>query len=67
MQTGRFEEAAVKLKLSLELRPDNGDGWAILGSVYKQENKLTDALDALNKAVELMPAHQGHILRVLAF
>ena len=39
MQRGRFDDAEAHLKTALRLRPKNGDGWAILGSVYKQQNK----------------------------
>jgi protein O-GlcNAc transferase len=57
MQRSRFDDAETHLKTALKLRPKNGDGWAILGSVYKQQNKL--ASDALQKAIEVMPEQPG--------
>jgi tetratricopeptide (TPR) repeat protein len=59
MQAGRFDDAAVQLKRGLELRPQNGDAWATLGSVYKQQGKLPEATDALRHAVDLLPAQPG--------
>jgi protein O-GlcNAc transferase len=47
------------LRTALELRPQNGDGWSILGSVYRQQNKYDDAAAALRKAIELLPAQPG--------
>ena len=41
------------------LRPENGDAWAILGSIYKQQNKLSEASDAVQKAIAAMPDQPG--------
>jgi protein O-GlcNAc transferase len=37
------------------LRPENGDAWATLGSVYKQSEQPEKAVVALRKAIALLP------------
>jgi Flp pilus assembly protein TadD len=59
MQAGRFRDAETQLRHTLELRPQNGDAWAVLGSVYKQDNKLAEAADALRHAIALLPNQPG--------
>ena len=51
MQQGRFDEAAQQLSTTLKLRPENSDGWAVLGSVYRQQNKPPEAASALQEAL----------------
>jgi tetratricopeptide (TPR) repeat protein len=41
------------------LRPENGDAWAILGSTLKQDSRLEEARDALEKAIPLLPGQPG--------
>jgi Flp pilus assembly protein TadD len=55
MQTGRYEDAAREMGLSLKLRPENGDGWAALGSVYDKLNKPAEATSALREAIRQLP------------
>jgi protein O-GlcNAc transferase len=55
MQTGRYEEAARELSKSLKLHPENGDGWATLGSVYAKLEKLPAATEALREAIRQLP------------
>jgi Flp pilus assembly protein TadD len=59
MQTGKLDAAAAQLKIALQLRPTNGDGWAVLGSVLKQLDKRDESASALRKAIELMPDQPG--------
>jgi Flp pilus assembly protein TadD len=59
MQAGRFTDAEGQLRHMLELRPQHGDAWAVLGSVYKQDNKLPEAADALRHAIALLPNQPG--------
>ena len=59
MQRGHFDDAVEQLKIAVKLRPENGDGWAILGSIYKQQNKLPEASDAVQKAIAAMPDQPG--------
>ena len=55
MQAGRYDDAARELNLSLKLRPENGDGWATLGSVDNNLNKLPEAESALREAIKQLP------------
>jgi protein O-GlcNAc transferase len=52
MQGGRYAEASRELQTSLRLRPENGDGWATLGSVYNKLDQLPDAVNALHEAID---------------
>ena len=47
------------LRTALELRPENGDGWSILGSIFRQQGKYDDAAEALRKAIQLLPQQPG--------
>ena len=49
----------MQLKAALLLRPGNGDGWAIYGSVLKQLEKRDDAEAALRQAIALLPNQPG--------
>jgi len=44
------------------LRADNGNAWAILGSTLKQNGKLDEAADALEKAIPLQPGQPGPLV-----
>jgi cytochrome c-type biogenesis protein CcmH/NrfG len=55
MQQARYEEAAPKLEASLKLHPQNGDGWATLGSVYNKLDRLPEAVNALREAIRQLP------------
>jgi tetratricopeptide (TPR) repeat protein len=59
MQSGRFDDAAKYLRVALDRRPGNGDGWAVLGSIYHQQAKYDDAAAALRRAIELIPNQPG--------
>jgi Flp pilus assembly protein TadD len=59
MQIGKLDEAVVELKKAVALRPENGDAWAILGSTLKQDSRLDEARDALEKAIPLLPGQPG--------
>jgi Flp pilus assembly protein TadD len=41
------------------LRQDNGNAWSILGSTLKQNGKLDEAAEALEKAIPLLPGQPG--------
>jgi len=59
MQIGKLDEAVTELKKAVALRPENGDAWAILGSTLKQDSRLDEARDALEKALPLLPGQPG--------
>ena len=63
MQVGRYQEAAQQLEVSLKLHPQNGEGWATLGSVYNKLDRLPEAASALRNAIEQMPDQSdSHLL-----
>src|ERR1017187_4908586 len=62
MQVGRLDEAVIELKKAVALRPENGDAWAILGSTLKQDERLEEARDALEKAIPLQPGQPGPLV-----
>ena len=55
MQQARYDDAAVRLEASLKLHPENGDGWATLGSVYNKLDRLPEAVHALQEAIKQLP------------
>jgi cytochrome c-type biogenesis protein CcmH/NrfG len=55
MQVARYSDAAAQLEASLKLHPDNGDGWATLGSVYNKLDRLPEAVSALREASRQLP------------
>jgi protein O-GlcNAc transferase len=55
MQLGRFAESQVELENTTVLRPDNGEAWALLGNVYKNNNDPEKAAAALRRAIDLLP------------
>jgi Flp pilus assembly protein TadD len=62
MQTGKLDEAIIELKKAVTLRPENGDAWAILGSTLKQDSRLDEAREALEKAIPLLPGQPGPLV-----
>jgi protein O-GlcNAc transferase len=55
MQQGRFADAIAQLQRATTLQPDNGDAWALLGSVLKDSGDPTAATGALRRAIILQP------------
>jgi len=49
----------VQLRKAVALRPESGDAWAILGSTLKQDARLSEAAEALRKALPLQPGQPG--------
>jgi Flp pilus assembly protein TadD len=66
MQQGHFPEAATQLKLATNLQPDNGDAWALLGSVLRESNDPTGAADALKHAIALQPDQPSLYIQLAA-
>ena len=44
---------------AVALLPENGDAWAVLGSVYRQAGEPGKAADALRRAIALLPDQPG--------
>ncbi len=55
MQQGEFTRAASSLERSVSMRPDNGEAWALLGSVDRELQEPEKAEAALRKAIVLEP------------
>ena len=55
MQQARYGDAAPRLETALKLHPENGDGWATLGSVYNKLDRLPEATAALHEAIKQLP------------
>ena len=55
MQQGRFPEAVTQLRHAVALQPQNGDAWALLGSVLKDAGDPAGATEALKHAISLLP------------
>jgi Flp pilus assembly protein TadD len=55
MQLGKFADSQTELERATSLRGDNGDAWALLGNIYKQSDQPQKAVDALHRAIQLMP------------
>ena len=52
---GRTQEAQKEFETVVKAAPNDPDNWLGLGEVYLRENRLADALDAMNRAVKLDP------------
>ena len=48
----KFPEAEIALRKLLELKPDNGNAWFLLGSCLVQTDRPEEAVPALQKSVE---------------
>jgi len=48
-------EATQQLQASLQRKPDNAEGWALLAQAYSALNQPQQALDALNHLLKLKP------------
>ena len=59
MQQGHFSDAERDLERTISLRPDNGEAWSLLGTVYKNASEPTKAQDALHHAIALQPEQPG--------
>ncbi len=55
---GQFEAAEEKLQRGLELEPRNTAVLRVMGLVCEQQNKLTDALNYFDQALEISPGFQ---------
>ena len=57
-------EGINQLQLAVKAVPKFADGWNMLGSLYEQENKLMEARDALQHAIEANPKLASPYLRL---
>ena len=52
---GDFDALTSTLRAKLEESPDNVEGWILLGRSYKSVKRYDEAVDALERAIELAP------------
>lgn len=55
---GRFEEAIEALKKGLAEQPNYAKGWWLLGGIYWQLGRYTEALTCRRHAVQLRPRNE---------
>jgi cytochrome c-type biogenesis protein CcmH/NrfG len=55
---GKLEEAAEALKQGLIEQPDHAKAWWLLGGIYWQLGRYTEALPFRRRAVELKPRNE---------
>ena len=58
------DELIEKLKQRLEKSPEDGEGWFLLARSYMAQDKFQPALDALNKAYEIIGDHPQILLGI---
>lgn len=54
-QQPSIDEAVVMLETELQQRPENAEGWYMLGTTYIGMQRFDDGLTALRKVLELLP------------
>lgn len=57
-----MEKAAAEFRRTLQAQPQNGRGWLGLGLVHLYQEKHAEAIEALDRAVRLMPQNSGTIV-----
>jgi tetratricopeptide (TPR) repeat protein len=62
MEDGRWEKAIGLFKRAIRLNPDHPQSYGNIGLCYAQLGRKKDALDALDKAIELDPNYEPAIV-----
>jgi protein O-GlcNAc transferase len=55
-QTGQLSEAESLYRQILSLDPYNADAWHLLGVIKYQTNRHQQAVDSIQKAIQIRPA-----------
>jgi tetratricopeptide (TPR) repeat protein len=63
----RFEESSTKLERLLDLQPENGEFWNLLGADYRALGRTEDALNAYRNACERSPGQAGYYIDLARF
>ena len=64
---GRFEESSRKLEKLLNLQPEKGEFWNLLGADYGALGRTEDALNAYRNACERSPSQAGYYIDLARF
>jgi tetratricopeptide (TPR) repeat protein len=64
---GRFEESSRKLETLLNLEPEKGELWNLLGADYGALGRTEDALNAYRNACERSPRQAGYYIDLARF
>lgn len=57
MTAEKFQEMTEKLAARMQEKPDDAEGWMMLGRAYRAMDRFDEAADALRKAVALDPGN----------
>ncbi|HYN27065.1 MAG TPA: c-type cytochrome biogenesis protein CcmI [Burkholderiales bacterium] len=57
MTAERFQEMTEKLAARMQEKPNDAEGWMMLGRAYRAMDRFDEAADALRKAVALSPGN----------
>ncbi|HKQ24758.1 MAG TPA: c-type cytochrome biogenesis protein CcmI [Burkholderiales bacterium] len=57
MTAERFQEMTEKLAARMQEKPNDAEGWMMLGRAYRALDRFDEAADALRKAVALRPGN----------
>ncbi len=55
--SGSYDAAEADLRRALDIDPGNGDAWRNLGRLYRETNRLSDAVAAYQRAIEAQPSY----------
>jgi len=67
MRQGNYPEAEIHMKLAIEDDPGNYKAWYNIGALYLREGKPKEALDALNKCLDINDFTKAHFSRALLY
>ena len=60
----QYDLALPRAELATQLAPANYDVWFILGSLYVQQERVPEGIEALKKAENLAPEQEGALFRL---
>jgi len=61
-QQQQFEQVVAQLAERMQAKPDNAEGWFMLGRSYMSLKRFDEAVDALEKSYKLVPENPSVIL-----
>jgi tetratricopeptide (TPR) repeat protein len=67
MKMGDYEEADRRLSAAVQVDPNNYKAWHSRGMLYLRQGKAMQALDALNKSLELKENTKAYFTRAMLY